>query len=168
MKSILLTLGIGLAMTFMLSAQQQPTARPRDAYQKPVPITHEQAKPVMLAIQRFRTVLATKDHAKFYESCAHTALRKRISQDRFSQQIAGVSDLLKSFFDDALSAYQAKGVNDKDFQIGTMPDPLVPGTIIIQFADRIDAQPNNKWPKGAPIRLQMAMDGEEFRFYDID
>lgn len=168
MKSMLLTLGIGLAMTFMVSAQQQPTARPRDAYQKPVPITHEQAKPVMLAIQRFRTVLATKDHAKFYESCAHTALRKRISQDRFSQQIAGVSDLLKSFFDDALSAYQAKGVNDKDFQIGTMPDPLVPGTIIIQFADRIDAQPNNKWPKGAPIRLQMAMDGEEFRFYDID
>jgi hypothetical protein len=168
MKSILLTLGIGLAMTFMLSAQQQPTARPRDACQKPVPITHEQAKPVMLAIQRFRTVLATKDHAKFYESCAHTALRKRISQDRFSQQITGVSDLLKSFFDDALSAYQAKGVNDKDFQIGTMPDPLVPGTIIIQFADPIDAQPNNKWPKGAPIRLQMAMDGEEFRFYDID
>jgi hypothetical protein len=168
MKIILLALGFGLAMTSVLSAQQQASARPRDAYQKPVPITHEQAKPVMLAIQRFRTVLATKDHAKFYESCAHTALKKRISQDRFSQQIAGVSDLLKSYFDDVLSAYQAKGVNDKDFQIGTMPDPLVPETIIIQFADRLDAQPNNKWPKGAPIRIQMAMDGEELRFYDID
>lgn len=122
----------------------------------------------MLAILKFRTVLATKDLAKFYESCAHTALKKRISQDRFSQQIAGVSDLLKSFFDDVLSAYQAKGVNDKDFQIGTMPDPLVPGSIIIQFADRIDAQPKNKWPKGAPIRIQMAMDGENFCFYDLD
>jgi hypothetical protein len=168
MKSILLALGVGLAMTSMLSAQQQASSRPRDAYQKPNPITQEQAKPVMLAIQRFRTILSTKDHAKFYESCAHTALKKRIPQDRFTQQLAVVSGLLESFFEDVLSTYQVKGVNDPDFQIGTMPDPLVPGTIIIQFADLIDAQPKNKWPKGAPVRIQLALDGEEFRFYDID
>ena len=151
-----------------MSAQPQASARPRGAYQKPVPITHEQAKPVMLAIQRFRTDIATKDHTKFYESCAHKALKKRISQDQFVQQLAAVSGLLDSFFEDVLSANQAKGVNDKDFQIGTMPDPLVPGTIIIQFADRIDSQPKIKWPKGAPVRIQLAMDGERFCFYDLD
>jgi hypothetical protein len=55
-----------------------------------------------------------------------------------------------------------------DFQIGTMPSALVPGTLKIQFADRIDAEPKTRWPQGAPVKIQMSDDDGPLRFYDID
>lgn len=161
---LLLTLVIGIGA----HAQESNSKRPRDAYQVPIQIKLERADHAIAAIKSFKAILATKDFEKFYVECAHSALKKRVSAERFKGQMAGVADALGQFFDDVLTAYASKGIKDADFQIGDMPYPLITGTIIIQFADRIDAQPKLRWPNGQPLRIQIAPDGGKMRFYDID
>jgi len=105
---------------------------------------------------------------RFYRECVHSTLKRRVTEEQFSAQIATVPEILSKFFDDILDAYGKKGSKDADFQIGTMSSTLVPGSLMIQFADRIDAEPKTRWPKGAPVRIQIADDSGALRFYDID
>ena len=152
----------------ILTAQEDKTKRPRDRYQKPVPVNSERAKEVISAIEAYRKILASKDYKKFYQECVHTTLKKRATEDRFSKQIASAATFLEQFFKDVLTNFKVKGHKDSDFQIGEMPQPRVKGTLIIQFADRIDAEPRVQWPKAKPLRIQIAPDGDALRFYDID
>jgi hypothetical protein len=162
-----------IALTIILSAgaafAQEPVAkRPRDRYLQAGPVDQDGAKRVIAAIESYRKILATKDYKRFYLECVHSTLKQRVTEEQFTAQIATVPEILSKFFDDILEAYAKKGSKDADFQIGTMPSTLVPGTLMIQFADRIDAEPKVEWPKGAPVRIQLADDDGTLRFYDID
>ena len=158
---IILTVGMGLA-------QELDAKRPRERYLRPVAVDADTAKRIISAIQTYQKVLASKDYKRLYQECVHSALKKRVTEEQFTKQIATAPDLLGKFFEDVLVAYGKKGSRDADFQIGAMPTPLIPGTLMIQFADRIDAEPKLRWPKGDPLRIQMAPDGDHIKFYDID
>jgi hypothetical protein len=95
-------------------------------------------------------------------------LKKRVTEEQFTAQISTVPEILGKFFDDVIETFAKKGGKDVDFQIGILTSALVPDSVMIQFADRIDAEPKVRWPKGAPLRIQMADDGGHLRFYDID
>lgn len=142
---------------------------------QPVPMDQEATKRIISAIESYRKVLASKDYKRLYQECTHSAFKKQVTEKQFADQMAEASGLLAKFFDDVLAAYAKNGGADADFQIGAMPYPYIPGalinapgSVIIQFADRIKAEHKERWPKGVPIRIQLAPDGETLRFYDID
>jgi hypothetical protein len=167
MKSLAIALTITLSAGMAIS--EEPAAqRPRDRYQQPIPVDDETAKKVIAAIQEYRKILASKDYRRFYRECVHSSLKKQVTEELFSTQIATVPEILGKFLEDVVETYAKKGSKDVDFQIGTMPDPKVPGTLMVQFADRIDAEPKQRWPQGAPVRIQMADDNGNLRFYDFD
>ena len=149
-------------------AQEAEAKRPRDRHLQASPVDQDSAKKIIAAIASYRTILASKDYKRFYRECVHSALKQRVSEEQFTAQIATVPEILGKFFEDILKAYKDKGSRDEDFQIGAMPSALVPGSLMIQFADRIDAEPKERWPKGAPLRIQIADDDGSLRFYDID
>lgn len=167
MKSFAFALMIALSLGTAV-AQEAEAKRPRDRYLQASPIDEASAKKIIAAIESYRTILASKDYKRFYRECVHSALNQRVSEEQFEAQIATVPEILGKFFDDILKAYADKGSKDDDFQIGTMPSALVPDSSMIQFADRIDAEPKERWPKGAPFRIQIADDNGSLRFYDID
>lgn len=167
MKSLAIALTI-VHIAGVAFAQDPVAKRPRDRYVQAGPADQDNIKKVIAAIESYRTILATKDYKRFYRDCVHTTMKQRISEEQFTAQIATVPEILGKFFDDILVAYEKKGDKDPDFHIGTMPSALVPGSLMIQFADRIDAEPKIRWPKAAPVRIQIADDDGSFRFYDID
>ncbi len=167
MKIIAIALTIIFPAGFAL-AQDQGAKRPRDQYLQAGPIDQDNAKKVIAAIESYRKILAAKDYKRFYRECVHSTLKRRVTEEQFTAQIATVPEVLRKFFDDILDAHGKKGSKDADFQIGTMSSALVPGSLMVQFADRIDAEPKTRWPKAAPVRIQIADDGGSLRFYDID
>lgn len=167
MKSFALALMIVLSVGTAV-AQEVEAKRPRDRYLQASPIDQDSAKKIIAAIESYQAILASKDYKRFYRECVHSVLKQRVSEEQFTAQIATVPEILGKFFDDILKAHKEKGSRDEDFQIGTMPSASVPGSLMIQFADRIDAEPKERWPKGAPLRIQMADDNGSLRFYDID
>lgn len=167
MKSFAITLTI-ILFAGAAFAQEPAAKRPRDRYLQAGPVDQDGVKRVIVAIESYHKILASKDYTRFYRECAHSKLKQRVTEEQFTAQIAMVPEILSKFFDDILEAYAKKGSKNPDFQIGTMPNPLVSGSLMIQFADRIDAETNVRWPKGAPMRIQLADDGGSLRFYDID
>jgi len=142
--------------------------RPRDRYQKPIPLDKQATEQAIAAVRRYKEILETGDYDKFYRECAHPSLRQRETAVAFAKQIATVADKLKQFFADILAAHE-QGLQEKgDFQVGQMPYPVVKDTVMIQFADRIDDEAAPRWPKGRPLRIQMAPEDGVLKFYDID
>ena len=150
------------------SAQEASVKRPRDRYLQADPVDQDSATKIISAIKSYRKILASKDYGRFYQECVHSSLKKRVTEEQFTAQISTVPELLGKFFDDVIETFAKKGGKDVDFQIGILTGALVPDSVLIQFADRIDAEPKVRWPKGAPLRIQMADDGGHLRFYDID
>ena len=167
MKS--LAIALALILSARISTAQEPAVkRPRDGYLQAGAVDHDSATKIISAIESYRKILASKDYRRFYQECVHSSLKKRVTEEQFTAQISTVPEILGKFFDDVIEAFAKKGGKDVDFQIGTMASDLVPGSVMVQFADRIDAEPKIRWPKGAPLRIQMADDGGHLRFYDID
>ena len=142
--------------------------RPRDRYLQADPVDQDSATKIISAIKSYRKILASKDYGRFYQECVHSSLKKRITEEQFTAQISTVPEILGKFFDDVIETFAKKGGKDVDFQIGILTSAPVPDSVMIQFADRIDSEPKVRWPKGAPLRIQIADDGGHLRFYDID
>jgi hypothetical protein len=163
----ILTLLISLISLVSVAADQAPK-RPRDRYQKPVSVDAATTKNIIGSILRYKEVLQTGDYGRFYRECFHSVSKERETEASFSKSVAPVAPKLIRFFSDILSAYENGLHKGDDFQIGRMPDSVVKDSFVIQFADRIDDTTAKRWPHGAPLRIQIAPDGDTLNVYDID
>jgi hypothetical protein len=162
-----LALLICLAAT-ALAADQSTLNRPRDGYQKPIPVDADTTREIIAAVRIYHEVLKKGDYRKFYRECLHRVTKERQTEEAFMKQVESAAPKLMQFFSDILNAYERGLHRNDDFQIGRMPYPVVKGSLIVQFADRIDDTTAKRWPEGAPVRIEMAPDGDALKFYDID
>jgi len=142
--------------------------RPRDGHLKPEAVDKESQKVIIEAIKRFRRMLESTNYHSFYLDCCHAQTRAKVPEDTFIRQVQSVAPTLKQFFDDIIAAYESGDLAKGDFQLGRMPYPTVEGSMMIQFADRIDDTTAKRWPEGRPVRIQMAPEAGRYKFYDID